>query len=159
MWRKAKVLWWSSTFICPQKNFERHSNWALCPECQAVHLSVPPSVRPTSCLWCIFHNIIWDRNPKFCLQMHLGMRSVTYYFWVILTLTYDLISRIMSGAISPTLFEEGIPNSVWIHLGMTGCLIPCLSHCWPWPLTTFLELNMSKSYVLQTWGQLLWKSN
>ena len=31
--------------------------------------------------------------------------------------------------ISPIFFEVGIPNGVWMHLGITECLVPFLGHC------------------------------
>ena len=70
-------------FLCPQRNFGRHIVIAL-------------SVRPASCPVHI-SNILYDRNSKFGVWIHLG--SVACHFRVTVTLTSDLVFRIiMSGA-------------------------------------------------------------
>ena len=44
--------------------------------------------------------------------MHLGKASVTYHFWVTVTLTSDLVLIIVVGGAHLILFEIGIPNLV-----------------------------------------------
>ena len=50
--------------------------------------------------------------PNFMCGCILGWPSVAYHFWVTVTLTSDLIFRIMYGAFFSISFELGIPNLV-----------------------------------------------
>ena len=57
-------------FLCPQRNFGRHIVIAL-----SVRPSVSPSVRQSVPLSCPVHisYILWGRNSKFGVWIHLGM--------------------------------------------------------------------------------------
>ena len=46
-----------------------------------------------------------------------------------LTLTSDLVFKIIVSGAYLILFEVGVPNLVWMHLGMAECLVPPLGHC------------------------------
>ena len=66
-----------------------------------------------------------------------------YHLWVTVT---NLVSRIciMSGGY-PIIFEIGIPNSVWMHLGMAECLIPFSVYC---DLDQVLRTILLRAYLL-----------
>ena len=53
-----------------------------------------------------------------------------YHLQVILTFTSDLVFKIIVSGAYLILFEVGIPNGVWMHLGMTECRIPSLGQCY-----------------------------
>ena len=61
----------------------------------------------------------------------MGWQSIVYHFQVTvtLTLTSDLVFKIIVSGAYLIVFEVGIPNLVWIHLGMAECLVPPLGHC------------------------------
>ena len=90
-------------FLCPQRIFGRHIVIAL-----SVRPSVLPSVRPcvrpcvrpsrfrVQSISPIFFEVGISNLVCGCI---LGWRSVAYHFWVTVTLTSDLVFRIiMSGA-------------------------------------------------------------
>ena len=54
-----------------------------------------------------------------------------------LTSDPDLDFRIILSVAYLILFEEGIPNGLWVHLGMTKCRVPTLGHC-------DLDLNLDR---------------
>ena len=74
------------------------------------------TIRPASCPVHISY-ILWGRNSKFDVWMHLGMGNVSYHFWVTVTLTSDLVFRISVSGAYLILFEVGISNSV------CGCIL------------------------------------
>ena len=55
--------------------------------------------------------------------MHLGMAECRIPFWVIVTLTSDLVYRIIVSGESHPLFERARDPKfgVWLHLWMTEC--------------------------------------
>ena len=78
-----------------------------------------PSVRPASCPVHISY-ILWGRNSKFGLLMHLGMAECRAYHFLVtvtLTLTSDLVFRIIVSGAYLILFEVGISNLV------CGCIL------------------------------------
>ena len=76
------------SFLCPQRNFGRHI---------VIALSVRPSVLLR--VWCISPIFFEVGIPNLVCGCILGWRSVAYHFWVTVTLTSDLVFRIiMSGA-------------------------------------------------------------
>ena len=77
-------------FLCPQRNFGRHSN-----------CTVRPCVRPSIplCVRCISPRFFEVGIPNLVCGYILGWRSVAYHFRVTVTLTSDLVFRIiLSGA-------------------------------------------------------------
>ena len=101
-------------FLCPQRNFGRHIVIAL-------------SVRPASCPVHISY-ILWGRNSKFGVWLHLGMAEcpVPFSGQCDLDLWLSFYSNKMSvppsvplhvRCISPIFFEVGIPNLV------CGCIL------------------------------------
>ena len=68
----------------------------------------------------------------------LGWPSVAYQFWVTVTLTPDLVFRIiMFGAFFPILFELGIPNLV------CGCIFG-----WQSVMYQFCDLDLISRIIL-----------
>ena len=57
--------------------------------------------------------------------MHIGMTECHISFLGTVTLTSDLVLRIVVYGAYPL----GIPNLVWMHLGMAECCIPFSGHC------------------------------
>ena len=45
-----------------------------------------------------------------------------YHFWVTVTLTSDLVFRIIMSGTNPKF-------GVWLHLGMVECRVPFTGHC------------------------------
>ena len=65
-------------FLCPKRNFGRHIVIALSVR-QSVRVSARVSVRPASCPVHISY-ILWGRNSKFGVWMHLGMTECRVTF-------------------------------------------------------------------------------
>ena len=82
-------------FLCPQRNFGRHIIIAL-----SVHPSVRPSVRPSPFRVRSISPIFFEKGiPNLVCGYILGWQSVAYHFQVTVTLTSDLVFRIIvSGA-------------------------------------------------------------
>ena len=80
---KIEVL----SFLCPQRNFGRHIVIAL-----SVHQSVHPS---RFCVWSISPIFFEVGIPNLMCGYILGWRSVTYHFPITVTLTSDLVFRII----------------------------------------------------------------
>ena len=55
--------------------------------------------------------------PKLVCGFIYGWRSVTYHFWVTVTLSSDLLSGIIVSYFNPKF-------GVWMHLGMMKCHVP-----------------------------------
>ena len=62
-----------------------------------ITMSVCPSVRPASCPVHISY-ILWGKIPNLMCGCILGWRSVAYRFQVTVTLTSDLLLRVVSWA-------------------------------------------------------------
>ena len=59
-----------------------------------------------------------------------GSRSVTYHFWVTVTLTSDLVLIIIvSGHIFYIIRDRNPKFGVWMHLGKVECRVPFTGHC------------------------------
>ena len=73
-WNSIKGRPWSDFFLCPQRNFGRHIVMAL---------SIRQSVRQSIPLSCPVHisYILWGRNSKFGVWIHLGMEECRVPFW------------------------------------------------------------------------------
>ena len=54
--------------------------------------------------------------PNLVGGCNFGWWSVTYHFWVTLTLTSDLVCRIIMSRTSLILFEMGIPNLLYGYI-------------------------------------------
>ena len=82
-------------FLCPQRNFGRHIVITL-----SVRLSVRQSVRPSRFHVRSISPIFFEVGiPNLVCGYILGWRSVAYHFRVTVTLTSDLVFRIIvSGA-------------------------------------------------------------
>ena len=82
-------------FLCPQRNFGRHLVIAL-----SVRPSARPSVRPSRFRVRSISPIFFEVGiPNLVCGYILGWRSVAYHFRVTVTLTSDLVLRIIvSGA-------------------------------------------------------------
>ena len=93
-----------SQFLCPQRNFGGHIVIALSVRPLGGHiviaLSVRPSVRPSRFRVRSISPIFFEVGiPNLVCGYILGWRSVVYYFRVTVTLTSDLVFRIIvSGA-------------------------------------------------------------
>ena len=93
-------------FLCPQRNFGRHI---------VIALSVRPSVRPSRFRVPSISPIFLKVGiPNLVCGYILGWRSVAYHFrvTVTLTLTSDLVFRIIVSGAYLILFEVGISNLV-----------------------------------------------
>ena len=104
-------------FLCPQRNFGRHIVIAL-----SVLPSVSPSVSPSVPLSCPVHisYILWGRNSKFGVWIHLGMAECRVPFSGHCDLDLDLWPSFCNNrvrSISLILFEVGISNLV------CGCIL------------------------------------
>ena len=78
-------------FLCPRRNFGRHIVIAL-----SVRLSVHPCVRPSRFRVQSISPIFFEVGiPNLVCGCILGWRSVAYHFWVTVTLTSDLVFRII----------------------------------------------------------------
>ena len=124
----------------PPRNFGRHIVIAL-------------SVRPASCPVHISY-ILWGRNSKFSVWMHLGMAECRVPFsghCVTLTLTSDLVFIVITKSvrpsirpsvplrvwcISPIFFAVGIPNL------MCGCILGWRSVAYHFRLTVTLTSDL-----------------
>ena len=74
-------------FLCPQRNFGRHI---------VIALSVRQSVRPSRfCVRSISPIFFEVGIPNLVCGCILGWRSVAYHNWVTVTLTSDLVFRII----------------------------------------------------------------
>ena len=105
------------TFLCPQRNFGRHIVIAL-----SVRPSVRPSVSPSVPLSCPVHisYILWGRNSKFGVWIHLGMAECRVPFSGHCDLDLDLWPSFYNNhvrSISLILFGVGISNLV------CGCIL------------------------------------
>ena len=138
--------WWCwGLFSCPQGNFGRHIVIAL-------------SVRPASCPLHISY-ILWGRNSKFGMCMHLGMAE-----WRVQNLGHcDLWLSFYSNhnvrpsvplrvrCISPIFFEVGIPNL------MCGCILGWRSVAYPFRVTVTLTLTSDLVFrIIVSWAYLLY---
>ena len=107
------------------------------------HIVITLSVRPASCPVHISY-ILWGRNFKFGVWMHLGMAECRVPFWghCDLNLWLSLYSNKMSVRpascpehISYILWGRHSKFGVWMHLGMAECHVSFLGHCdldlWP----------------------------
>ena len=103
----------TTSFLCPQRNFGRHI---------VIALSVRPSVRPSVLLSCPVNisYILWGRNSKFGVWMHLGMAECRVPFSGHCDINLDLWPSFKNNrvrSISLILFEVGISNLV------CGCIL------------------------------------
>ena len=87
-------------FLCPQRNFGRHIVMAL---------SIRPSRFRVRSISPIFFEV---GIPNLVCGYILGWRSVTYHFRVTVTLTSDLVFKIIVSGAYLILFEVGISNLV-----------------------------------------------
>ena len=112
-WQWSKYIkYYFRCFLCPQRNFGRHI---------VIALSVRPSV-PLSCPVHISY-ILWGRNSKFGVWIHLGMAECRVPFSGHCDLDLDLWpsfknNRVRSISLINLKFE------VWMHLWMTKCRVP-----------------------------------
>ena len=98
-----------SVFLCPQRNFGRH---------KVIALSVRLSVRPSRFRVRFISPIFFEVGIQNLVSGYiLGWRSVAYHFWVTVTLTSDLVLRIIVSGAYLILFEVGISNLV------CGCIL------------------------------------
>ena len=111
-------------FFMPQRNFGRH-------------IVIPQSIRPASCLVYISY-ILWGRDFKFGVWMHLGMAKcrVPFSGHCDLDLWLSFYSNKMSVRptscpvhISYTLWGRNSKFDTWMHLRMAECRVPILGHC------------------------------
>ena len=104
--------------------------------------TVPPSLFVSS----VISYILWGRNSKFGVWMHLGMAECHIPFWVTVTLTSDLVFIVITMSIrpsvplrvrciSPIFFEVGIPNL------MCGCILGWGSVAYHFRVTVTLTLT------------------
>ena len=120
-------------FLCPQRNFGRHI---------VIALSIRQSV-PLSCPVHISY-ILWVRNSKFGVWIHLGMAECRVPFSGHCALTSDLVFRIILSGAYLILFEVGISILV------CGCILGWRSvsyHNW---VTVTLNLTsdlVSRNYI------------
>ena len=94
--------------------------------------TVRPSVRPSHFrVWSISPIFFEVGIPNLVSGYILGWHSVAYHFRVTVTLTSDLVFRIIvSGAyLLCYLRMESQIWCVWMHLGMKKCRVPKLGHC------------------------------
>ena len=120
-----------SSFLCPERNFGRHIVIAL-------------SVRPALCPVHISY-ILWGRNSKFGVWMHLGMAECRVPFsghcdldlWLSFYSNNNSVrpSRFRVRCISPIFFEVGIPNL------MCGCILGWRSVAYHFWVTVTLTLT------------------
>ena len=130
---------WKLTYkwkvLCSQTYFGRHIYLSHCPP-------VSLSVRRASCPVLISY-IIWGRNPKFSVWMHLGMAECRVPWKGHCDLDLDLWPSFQNTrvrSIFPIIFEVEIRNSVCaciLHLRMAECCKPPLGH---------FDLNLWPSY-------------
>ena len=118
-------------FIMPSKElWEAYSN-------HTVHPSVSPSVPlRVKCISPIFFEV---GIPNLVCGCILGWRSVTYHFLVTVTLTSDLVFRIILSGAYLILFEVGIPHLV------CGCILGWQSVTYhPWVIVTLTSDQVSR---------------
>ena len=126
VWFINTLLTSADIFLCPQRNFGRHIVNAL-------------SVRPASCPVHISY-ILWGRNSKFGVWMHLRMAECRLPFSGHCDLDPDLWLSFYSNKmsvrpascpvhISYILWGRNSKFGVWMHLGMAECRVPFLGHC------------------------------
>ena len=129
-------------FLCPQRNFGRHIVIAL-------------SVRPALCLVHISY-ILWGRNSKFGVCMHLGVAECRVPFlghcdldlWLSFYSNHNVRPSIplRVRCTSPIFFEVGIPNL------MCGCILRwrSVAHHFQVTLTPDLvfRIIVSGAYIL-----------
>ena len=83
-----------------------------------ITMSVPLCVR---CISPIFFEV---GIPNLMCGCILGLRSVTYHFQVTVTLTFDLVFRIIvSGAYLLYYWGRNFKFGVWMHLEMRKCCV------------------------------------
>ena len=112
-------------FLCPQRNFGRHIVIA-----QSVRVSVCPSV-PLR-VRCISPRFFEVGIPNLVCGYILGWRSVAYHFPVTVTLTSDLVFRIIVSGAYPLYYlrlefqiwsvDASCDDSVAYHNWVTGTL-------------------------------------
>ena len=138
----CKRLCFHVVFMPPKELWEAYSNRTVRP---SVLQSVRPSVSPSVPLSCPVHisYILWVRNSKFGVWIHLGMAECRVPFSGHCDLDLDLWPSFYNNhvrSISLILFELGISNLVcgcilgWRSVAYHKSLWP-----WTWPLTQFLE--------------------
>ena len=89
--QRGSTLMFFLLFLCPQRNFGRHI--VIAPSVRlSVHLSVRPSRFRVRSISPIFFEV---GIPNLVCGYILGWQSVTYHFRVTVTLTSDLVFRII----------------------------------------------------------------
>ena len=81
-------------------------------------------------LRCISPILLEEGVPILACGWTVGWRSVTYHFWVTVTLRSYLLSRkkrVLS--ISHTMWVRNLKFGVWMHPGMTECHVSGLGLC------------------------------
>ena len=133
----------------PKELWEAYSNRTVCPASCPVHISY----------------ILWGRNSKFGVWMHLGMAECRIPFsghcdldlWLSFYSNHNvrLSIPLCVRCISPIFFEVGIPNL------MCGCILGWRSVAYHFRVTVTLTLTsdlvfriiVSGAYLLYIWGR------
>ena len=75
-----------------------------------------------------------------------GLLYFVYHFWVTVTLTSDLVFRIIvSDQNSYIILARNSNFGVWLHRWMAECHVPCLGHC---DIDLFSRIIASGVYLL-----------
>ena len=136
-------------FMPPKELWEAYSNCTVCP-----------SVRPASCPVHISY-ILWGRNSKFGVWMHLGIGGCCVLFSGHCDRDLDLWLSFYSNknvrpsvplrvrCISPIFFEVGIPNL------MCGCILRWQSVAYHFRVTVTLTLTSDLVFKIIVSGAYL----
>ena len=110
------------------------------PKELSSNCTVRPSVRPASCPVHISY-ILWGRNSKFGVWMHLGMGECRIPFsdycdldlWLSYYSNHNVRPSVRPAScpvhISYILWGRNSKFDVWMHLGMGECRIPFSDYC------------------------------
>ena len=87
--------------------------------------------------------------------MHLWMVIFRVPFWVTVTLTSDLVFRIIvSDQISYIIWARNPKFGVWLHRGMAECHVPSFGSLWHWLISRIIVSGVYLLYYLRLESQI-----